>query len=604
MERIIGSPYNMSKRDLLNMAIYFGMPIEQLEAVIIEKIKVVSNDEFRIILNDERSQYLTEEISLVRHGNYYIKNQAIQSDNKYTLVSIAKIIAIEVFSDNRDIYSAYKRYVEGLGSIRVRTERINDILREIRDQNENLSFYKFFDWKLFKSVFIKRKCKIRELDDRIIISFPKLKLGNDIEGYINYKKIHLEWSKISNEPIRMVAEFAKFTLASDWCEFCLHPHISGNVICYGNRLSDSELYINSGRIEFFADLIYETVHSYYPENPYISVKDLGKQLKRLEMVLKNTKSVKFLSDEEKSRIWYVEMQRQAQYCPRCNEPLTPEGHCTGESCRGNPLAIIQCSECGQQLIWDAVFRSFVCPGHYACRACGNTYPNVDHCVNVNCQNNPNYVRLCPHCGGEADTQNGAVRCHTINCVNNYDEGGYDVSREEITTPPPCRICGEDCIQNRHSPSTNRLLYHNWFCDDSEELGGMRSPQYDRFGIPVNINTIPLINTTELPTLMPEVVSILTPIPTPTTSEVCIACGGELIFSLLGVYVCANSNCRIYAESQLDEEEVLIHRYSCTECGRPLEFNADADQRNWYCDNGACALYTNSQRHADGTLIEQ
>ena len=289
-----------------------------------------------------------------------------------------------------------------------------------------------FSIRTINKIMAKHKGYAEFTEDSLKLTFNKIKCGNEIEGYINYKAItvFLPLSKMGTRNLnsnRIIYTFQKFSIDT-YDKIVgvptLHPHISSwgsSEFCFGNRDGDWDIYAETYNFPFMIDLIYESLHTFNPASPYIHVNTLINIIKTLNVVYKDYRKMNPQSNpsELASHIF-----RGVNKCNRCGTILSPEGVCFVEGCHANPNATVSCNRCGIDMErgeWNN--------GHSA-------YNWI--CRNTSCSNSPDYVRppmppmpLCRICGQELRIES------TQATLTNSSFGGGVVTRGSYTT----FVCG-------------------------------------------------------------------------------------------------------------------------------------------------------------------
>lgn len=346
-------------------------------------------------------------------------------------------------------------------------------------QKEDTGYHslKFFDFKEFHKVARAQKVGVYKDGESYRMNFKNVSCGNETEGHINYKAVNL-WVNSKFQLTKCEFVFSKFVLNSEWFSHTVHPHISGRSgICYGNRKSDFQLYRDHLAYEFYIDLISETVRSYNPDNPYVSLSEVRSQLAVYEEVLRGNKTLEEMPIAERSRR-IVEMSTLDE-CSRCGNYMMA-GRCNNLECVACPDHIEICSACNNPMeaTWEEHQRlnTYRCEEHDICERCSRPFPRGEHCVNANCFYNPAYESTCGVCsqamevtGYDGQTPNRS--CATNLCTGNPNSTQY---------VEDCPECGDFLYRN--------LNTYRWYCGNCghelyNEAGEDISEEYDMSLIP-------------------------------------------------------------------------------------------------------------------------
>ena len=373
---IIGKPCIISNARKLEIAVLTGIPYDDIEAFIDSSVKIVNEQEHINVINHSPStatQWL--ENSVVINNTIYIKLLAATNQNfifRAVLEAVLYIFcdfSVPVANRRADAMAACLQEVARLN------EKIADHVFDIKLMYDRILPIKRNDWVAFVKACKKLKLRPIETEESIAFTFTNIKTGNDIEGYVQYKGITFVWSKEKNTVVNVVYHFSKFTLATSFeLRLALHPHISTDgEVCYGNRSEDMGIYKAANSYEYILDLLRDTVMSYNPESPYANITKIAIYLRALNAVVPKDRNrlTKIRSDIEISEAWYNSIASDIKQCRYCHQYLDGDA-CRTHNCIYNELAIINCADCGQQLIWDIFRRRLTCPGHFICSVCGST----------------------------------------------------------------------------------------------------------------------------------------------------------------------------------------------------------------------------------------
>lgn len=167
------------------------------------------------------------------------------------------------------------------------------------------------------AALIKKKFKVEvclddaDEDNKIIISmlWKKLKVGNEVEGYVKYESIKIYLDVLNYNIIKTQITFSENlqleATRDESLPFAPHPHIgSKGFICFGNAKEYFNKLLEEKPkhwLEFLIGITTEAISTYNNGggfNPYISVGNLSNNLKRLNSLWGSTNIIK----ESKTRI--------------------------------------------------------------------------------------------------------------------------------------------------------------------------------------------------------------------------------------------------------------------------------------------------------------
>ena len=386
---IIGKPCIISNARKLEIAMLTDIPYEEIEAFIDSSVKLINEKERLNILNHNSSIVWLERSIILNNNNVYIELvYAYNSDVIFQAILEAVLYVLCDISVN----TAEKRsasIARDLQEAALLSKNIVRLAEEIKIKYNRINFTKRADWAAFVKACKKYKLSPVETTGSIAFTFRNITTGNDIEGHIQYKAITFVWNKKTNSVVDVVYHFSKFALATSFgLRLALHPHIScDGEVCYGNRGEDMGIYKTANAYEYILDLLRDTVMSYNPESPYANVTKIAAYLRALNTVVPKDKNklTTMRSSVDISQAWHNSIADSIRKCGFCAQYLDG-GVCRNDNCIGNELAIINCPDCGQQLIWNMIIHRLTCPGHFICSVCGVTSIG-SVCANPNCSTN-------------------------------------------------------------------------------------------------------------------------------------------------------------------------------------------------------------------------
>lgn len=223
-----------------------------------------------------------------------------------------------------------------------------------------------------------RKCGMGYKEDErtVCFSLRNVKVGNDIEGWMVYKRIDLTYRKDNDGmPILNVCDSINFVFndfaynTTNHIELLngyMHPHISGNNICYGNRGSDVGGYAANEQYSFWCATTKEVVSVYNPDNPYQNIRAIAQRIITLSTPIKKWLKEGTLTIDANG-IWTLPEDANPRICPSCDRITDASGDCVTPGCRHNPTYRSSLLQIGH-----ATYRS----SHLVCRVCGDNHLNL------------------------------------------------------------------------------------------------------------------------------------------------------------------------------------------------------------------------------------
>ena len=300
-----------------------------------------------------------EEIAVIVFNYLATQKNFVKNSGKF------KQIMTDYYTQLANISSHYMNIEIAVSNIRSQMEKFNSNRFQINTEDVVETFTK---------VCKKLKISYSFVSGLHNLKFKDVKVGNEIEGYINYKSITF----VVDDDFKlrdMIFGFNGFVVRSSWHLSylgTLHPHINADPrICFGNRDVDFKTYSTTGNVQFFCLLLKETVSNYSPENPFIKINDIRNKIKGLEHlsqiknVTKDGKIYEFHTHPEEYSKYVLEGRKA---CPHCSGFLYPSPidaqasmNCTNPECAANPNAELICSECSTPLtrgVWQIHERKY------------------------------------------------------------------------------------------------------------------------------------------------------------------------------------------------------------------------------------------------------
>lgn len=271
------------------------------------------------------------------------------------------LYATILFNDEKYIFSLAPPTIESL----IRTTSDNVLMmRNIVDYNRRMSTNGL---NLISVGNAAKFCDINVSNDgNITLSFHKIKCGNDNEGYIHYKSIDVKLSNSLN-PVSFRFYFNRF-YADSADGLYWHPHCGDDSICWGDNVTEYELFRGAANLEMIAMMIKEALASYNPGNPYLAVKHIANRVSCIDKYCRQND----ISSINMNQISVSNLTK----CPRCGDYLGENGNCASNNCMNNPSATnINCPVCGFTITYD----------HY-----DEDNGHIWRCDNKYCYTSPNY----------------------------------------------------------------------------------------------------------------------------------------------------------------------------------------------------------------------
>lgn len=435
-------PYVPRGEILAISSLCLNVPVKNIAEASSEHIMLCSSNMFRnlqrnsinvSVSNRNISSYTMfitpdKKILLQNHENQGSSSRSsrrLYDERLATMYCIAFLLEKYGIDDIKDMTGSIAgivyKHMNIIDSINEQTRRISSNVNEIKYLVQGMSIMTFEPKRADKFVkSLKRKYNVLgAIEGRNIkLTFKKLKVGNDVEGYINYKRLYVYIDKATLHVVRVVFEFPSgFMFDPHWGitnPFVYHPHISSDCssVCYGNQSDNINTYMYSNNIEMFIDTLIEVIRGYNPgsggEGPYQSVTRILQSLGDIENLWKGLKDYSNPEEASKTIITQLYGQRRQERnrrtvmppgvmslrltgCPHCGEDITQNSNgtgyiCTNTECHANVMHIEHCS-CGETMssYWDYHDLSY----QY-------------YCTNEDCITGPVNVfdnrPICPICG--------------------------------------------------------------------------------------------------------------------------------------------------------------------------------------------------------------
>jgi len=348
--------------------------------------------------------------------------------NKILLLCSCYIISVN--GNQNDINSfatIYQKYLSNVFDIIRHTTSYEAKMMEFSIFASKMVGYKPFDINALIKAGKKYKIEVARAGEDISFIVRNVRCGNEIEGYLQYKAIQMFMTEKYTFR-HTIYYFNKFMYDTRWGISrvgSLHPHIgSGGSICWGNRVSDVQLYIESRSYAFLLEVLKESLFSYNPGDgddgaPFRPVKEISEVIRLLNKLIdiKLSKDGNSSSKEINSSRYFAETIGNS-FCPHCDYITNEEGRCVNLRCKGCEKANIKCSKCQQDCVigdYDEDARMF----EWICN-------------NEQCMASPKYpyrvtAPYCRHCGRPSLTRSGypcvdkSCRGYTLSQWRTYEQ---------------------------------------------------------------------------------------------------------------------------------------------------------------------------------------
>ncbi|MFA5772936.1 MAG: hypothetical protein WC974_09425 [Thermoplasmata archaeon] len=344
--------------------------------------------------------FINTDIGRIYHkdGNVFVYINGSDGYEKWLLTVIAiatKDDDVALSTYNKFISNKAELYFSHKESLRYK-ERYEENFHNFLVDGTGLNIFSFKDY-LKKLSKLKIPMEVIDIANKryIKFTFKRVKVGNEIEGYVSYKSIELILDPVSFSLKDSIYTFNNFSVkSSEYLPISFHPHISTS-ICFGNMKDEYSNYIVNGFYDFALALIKESVHNYSSESPYTNIATIAKTVRACE------------------RLWKIEKNQHDNFmqfygrCAGCGEGTVlnsdniPE--CNNNHCRGNANASVNCDICGgrmtlvqpptRDLAHSWAYR-FECNCSVTCPYCGTVRARTSDCAGANCIYNPNAVITC------------------------------------------------------------------------------------------------------------------------------------------------------------------------------------------------------------------
>ena len=307
---------------------------------------------------------------------YKVLNGKIYYENPYTSTGMMILCSAYIVKEHQAFQLGLM--INKLNAWRDKNEKINNIFKryksnlasDLSDYIDTVPYFspKVFNIKQINKVMAKHKGFAEMSNGDIKLTFNKIRSGNDVEGYVNYKfiSVFLPINDIGIRNLnsnRIIYGFQKFSFDSNdrvHGIYTLHPHIANNGdFCWGNRSSDWELYSGTYNFPFMIDLLYESLNTFNPASPYLHVNTIINIIKTLTVVYKDYRK---LNPAKTPNELANHIFSGVNVCRSCSTVLGTDGKCFRDGCRANENAIITC-RCGVTMErgeWEGQQYNWIC----------------------------------------------------------------------------------------------------------------------------------------------------------------------------------------------------------------------------------------------------
>lgn len=322
---------NLLAKKIYTVALITGDSVDEILSTLAGKVKFTAppkrnNVENHGVVSNNGVFYVQDDISLAKAYAIIKYNDCPPLAGAY-IHTIAKRCAVlqdarsdaELIQKRQDeIIAKYRRYL---------AYQVNNIhpFKQIEKMASKVG------WKLLPS----------EGMYPFVFYIPKLKFGNDIEGYITYTKCTLKMDK-NLRSSKLSGKIGRYKMSN-----LMHPHIAAYV-CYGNMEKEVEEAIALWRYDIAFSHLYDAATNYTPDSPFISITRLKNEY---SWAKKQIKTLQYLSGEELLRHIF----ERGYTCRRCGSQLSDTGECRSANCQASLLYTRDCHFCRlplSPLRWD------------------------------------------------------------------------------------------------------------------------------------------------------------------------------------------------------------------------------------------------------------
>lgn len=387
--------YNFRTEQMVEVALIYNVDVQKIIDGSKKVLMLTPSEweEFRLRAPDDMIALHSDSVFEIHYSSQIgmaVKVRGQLSDKPLLLIlGAAYLLDFPNLERNYDKYRNYiDTYADGKNAIANISRQISDRIEQIRDISKRINTGKLTISTRDVLKVLPKACKKMKIgfeikNEKFYFTFKNVVITNQVEGTLRYKSITLVTTReFSIKDV--IYEFNGFTMQNSWGLNLgyMHPHISGTIICYGNRSDDFHAYLENSAYEFIALLYKESVHSYDNHNPYESLVTIARKITALEKVVKVHKVFEdnvLVTPETNPKKYAQLMFNSLKRCNVCRHFLDPSigenqelvwSSCINPSCHSNPHAEIHCPECQSLLVrgdWNYDRYNYEC--HNAqCRA--------------------------------------------------------------------------------------------------------------------------------------------------------------------------------------------------------------------------------------------
>lgn len=297
------NPIIISESVYKDVGLFLNTPVDKIIPVM-SNVCIISSSE--VYLRNDLIKFYSDSWSVVYYTDtngkicIYDPNGYLCQDTSYVNVFQATIVItcfLKFQNKLNNVYRTSKAYQN------YKNKLVNELSLISGKSSDIISSYERIHALLFGAViidvektakYLKSKFKIDfseiENDQHTIFmfTFNNVRCGNNIEGYIKYKKIEITLNverKITSVNFEIVNNLIMKVSDNDRWGFYTHPHISNSgSICYGNMNDVVQDLLNKrpeNWIEFYASILYQVITTYNPDTPFSSITRIMQNLNRV-----------------------------------------------------------------------------------------------------------------------------------------------------------------------------------------------------------------------------------------------------------------------------------------------------------------------------------
>lgn len=379
-EQIIGAPLAMETKTIVAVHLLTGLPFPDILRNL-NKIQIISSYEFARI----GSETFKLNNSYIKIANDKVYTKTPINDLAISLAAQYTDLVDTMHGELDDVLMRYEDYSNAISNTFLRIQNGFETIRSLTYKKITV-----FNEKEFIKACRKNKAFAEFTKKTVNVIIPNVKVGNELEGYLHYKKVVVTLEKKSLCVQKIKFYFSTFDISSEEIRHMgntpLHPHILGN-FCWGNRQTDYELYREAHAYIYLIDVIVESVKSYNPEGPFNSVKQIASNIYEIKKKVDSMRQAGISFESDKAHNLQV-IWNALPKCEKCYHVLPENNECMNNHCKANPNASdINCRRCSHSTA-KMEFNEKL-----------NQY--LFKCTNSTCLTNLQHIHLdvsCPACG--------------------------------------------------------------------------------------------------------------------------------------------------------------------------------------------------------------